>query len=653
MDDLVILHLSDLHITGITPYSKLLDGLLNDISNEVKKFEDHSVVVAVTGDILHQGNPDAVSPALEFFRRLRKILREKFLKIYIVPGNHDKKRTPENKLIVPAYRLLMQQEDKELSEFGGKFYDVFWSHHIDSYSAAKGSGYLELTKRIYEIFGESKDQIDNCRYVDDTYGVDILDVNGKKICFVLLNTAWSCINDTDNRNLVIGKFQLDSIKQQHQIALKELGDEEVVLTVVMGHHPLSAFGGKEEDNLFADMISFEELDADVYLCGHTHDRAIINWSNNRHTINTLVSGIGWPEQRSFSGVGVHTYSQYVFNIDANSADIYVRSTDDGGRFVPDFRIYSSTAARDSQRIVFPIREKRSQTYITLNAADERNPRAYYLTDEFIGHIQQYTSGINRFMYLMGNAMEYEKANIWEDLTPLDNPNLDEEIVYTNDNDVDDLIFNYLYVASEEEDIPDQVLAVFQQNKILLFETLLGLLRQICEKLYEEFVDEECNDCIRFHFRFLSDKNTLTYPCFCSYMGQKHPHSHNDVSEMKYGDLLQKSFENKCSLIYSLNRSLCQKAITDKWKNFITIVPTMSKNTYSRKNWKNKKEYPYLTFAVTISSEKYNWLLYCLDFFEFSKVLDEIIGRYVDKYQINLSDFCKWLRESGIYQKGDE
>lgn len=71
----------------------------------------------------------------------------------------------------------------------------------------------------------------------------------------------------------------------------------------------------------------------AYLCGHTHDRAIINWVNNRHSINTFMTGIGWPENNSGYHIGSHTYSMYVFNLDANSIDIYVRSTDDGGYLI--------------------------------------------------------------------------------------------------------------------------------------------------------------------------------------------------------------------------------------------------------------------------------------------------------------------------------
>lgn len=125
----------------------------------------------------------------------------------------------------------------------------------------------------------------------------------------------------------------------HWLVCRETGDD-IDLTIVIGHHPLGALSGKEEDRIFSEMISFESLDANVYLCGHTHDRTVNNWVNNRHSINTFVTGIGWPESSNASHVGNHTYSMYIFNMNANFIDVYVRSTNDDGTFFPDFRIYT-------------------------------------------------------------------------------------------------------------------------------------------------------------------------------------------------------------------------------------------------------------------------------------------------------------------------
>lgn len=107
MNDLVILHLSDLHIEASTAkYSTLLSKLLNDIEKEIMYVPDNSVVVAVTGDIIHKGDKNAVKNAIIFFKDLYDIIKEKVVSICIVPGNHDKFRTKANEFLIPAYRNM-------------------------------------------------------------------------------------------------------------------------------------------------------------------------------------------------------------------------------------------------------------------------------------------------------------------------------------------------------------------------------------------------------------------------------------------------------------------------------------------------------------------------------------------------------------------
>lgn len=401
MDDIVILHLSDLHIDASSnTYSRLLKGLINDIKKEIVTVPDKSVVITVTGDVLHKGEKKAVPKAIKFFEDLYKVVKDKVVAIYIVPGNHDKFRTEENKFLIPAYRAIGMNAAKK---FNKEFYETFWKYQDETYSDEKGSGYLELTKKIYDIFGV--ENLDNHRYIKDTFGVDVIEVLGKKYCFVLLNTAWSCIDETDTRQLILGKFQIDEIKRQYHDLVDGLSEEGVELTLVLGHHPIGALFGQEEDGIFSEMISFEELNANAYLCGHTHDRTVINWVNNRHSINTFMTGIGWPENNSGYHIGSHTYSMYVFNIEANSIDIYVRSTDDGGTFNPDFRIYTNTVDKSNKKIVFPIKTQKAQTYISLGSGPDRSSKAYYISDEFMEYIREYVLRIGSLRQSVGMMIE--------------------------------------------------------------------------------------------------------------------------------------------------------------------------------------------------------------------------------------------------------
>ena len=80
MNDLTILHLSDLHIDSAgSSYSRLLKKLLIDIKSEISHTKDSSLLVVVTGDILHRGpkysdNQKAFDNATTFFSNLHEPL---------------------------------------------------------------------------------------------------------------------------------------------------------------------------------------------------------------------------------------------------------------------------------------------------------------------------------------------------------------------------------------------------------------------------------------------------------------------------------------------------------------------------------------------------------------------------------------------------
>lgn len=114
MFDLAILHLSDLHIGGEgKSISKPLNSLLADIKTQVQSIPDKKLVIAVTGDTINIGDYRALESAKTFFRKLKDIVGNRVCALYIVPGNHDKTRTPENEFLVTACRKL---SDEQLSK---------------------------------------------------------------------------------------------------------------------------------------------------------------------------------------------------------------------------------------------------------------------------------------------------------------------------------------------------------------------------------------------------------------------------------------------------------------------------------------------------------------------------------------------------------
>lgn len=655
MNDIVILHLSDLHIDSSSPnYSRLLKGLIKDIKREITLVPDKSVVITVTGDIIHKGDKKAVPVAIRFFEDLYQVVKEKVVIIYIVPGNHDKFRTEENKFLIPAYRTIGLSGE---SKFNKEFFKAFWKYQEETYGDDKGSGYLELTKRIYEIFGITN--IENRKYINNTFGVDVVEVLGKKYCFVMLNTGWSCIDEDDTRQLILGEFQIDEIKRQYHNLVDNLLDEGIELTLVLGHHPIGALLGKEEDRIFSEMISFEELNANAYLCGHTHDRTVINWVNNRHSINTFMTGIGWPENNSGYHIGAHTYSMYVFNIDANSIDIYVRSTDDGGDFSPDFRIYTNTEHKSNKKIIFPIKAEKAQTYISLGAGPERSSKAYYISDEFMKYIGEYVLRIGQFRQSAGMMIEGDKNELYDNIQCSDEY---EEIVYGietdgNETSSDEILYNYLFAdiwTEKENEFVDMIInKIFSDCIDIRFNMFLGSLQRLCQKLQKILLYDKLQngDIVRIHFRYLADRNSFLYLKLCVSFPEQIDPTDYDLSQIKYGDLIDAAYKTGKGLIYSVNKDFCSSKLKDKWTNFLTVVPLFDGNNYKRNySESSHRDYPYITFGVTVNSDKFNPVLYCMDYFSINVMLEEIINTYIHIFKIDINKFCSWVQRE--LEKGD-
>lgn len=654
MNDLSILHLSDLHIDGEKEgYSRVLCELLNDVQDQVIHIADQSLVVVVTGDVINRGtrksdNRKAYDNAINFFTDLHGRIQDKVVAIYFVPGNHDKYRGECEKFLVPAYRAINNnfigapKENKP--QYDDSFFKNFWDIHLRSYKEKTGTGYIELVKEVNRIFGLSENDINSRSYFKNTFGVDTITVLGKRYCFVLLNTAWSCIDDIDNRNIIVGDFQVKRIISEfHSKVKRHNKTNSVDLTIVLGHHPLGSLVGEEEDRLFSEMVGFEGLDANVYLCGHTHDRTVNNWVNNRHSINTFVTGVGWPEDEKSVHVKDHTYSIYVFNLDANSIDVYVRSTKDNGRFSNDFKFYGETTNRIKHKLVFPIRDQKAQTYIPLKVGEDRSSKAYYLSESFLNRIKEYFSKMESFRASIDLAIEHNKWELYEILT-----SRAKSATLKGD------IYKYFFCDSLglSEESKKKIQPLFSKAKADNLQALLGFFERICEKLSDILLENEykVGDIVRFHFRYLNNRKSFTYSNLCSYIYDNRTQEF-DISEIEYGQLIEKSFTGKCSLIYSVNKEYAPKGIKSRWHNFITVVPLFEGNDFESSKKMSRIHLPFITFGVTTNSSKYDELLYCMDYFDLSNSLSNILTSYLELFQISIDEFCRWL--PSFKEKGED
>lgn len=99
-----------------------------------------------------------------------------------------------------------------------------------------------------------------------------------------------------------------------------------------------------------------------------------------------------------------------------------------------------------------------------------------------------------------------------------------------------------------------------------------------------------------------------------------------MQSLKWGQLLQSSYETKKPLVASINREYCAESYLKnetkekdqkKWIDFLTAVPNAYRNAYlelDRETEQVIKRRPWVTFGITIYKEEYTYLLYLMDFF---------------------------------------
>lgn len=308
-----ILHLSDLHISSSEDNNYQLLR-----KNIIKYIEDHKIkvdIIAFTGDVINRNDKAAFSQAMEFFNELLATCELTVDRLLIVPGNHDMDRN-EN-----IERLLDTEEIKS-----DQYLKTGWK-----YLRMRMDAYTEFMEQL----GIAKE--DNLKY---GFGVKVIKIENKTICFNLLNSAWSNKGNNDYRNLVIGKWQLEH--NRNDIAKVEDRD----ITITMLHHPLSWFTDEEAEMLRDYMCHEDKLKSHILLHGHIHDSKTQAENTPGGGFVSLITGIGYPrlEERKAGQPKICEcrFSVYDIDVDNQTIDNFCLTSTTAGNFVPDTTLYNGS-----------------------------------------------------------------------------------------------------------------------------------------------------------------------------------------------------------------------------------------------------------------------------------------------------------------------
>lgn len=193
-----ILHLSDMHIASNEDSNHKM--LRNNLVNYIKGIGDIDAII-ITGDIVDRYDKKAFSVGKDFVGEILDATGLEKDRVLIVPGNHDMER---------SYAVEKILDESELRK------DGFLSKNA-KYIRPRMEEYVRFINFL-ELGYENDNQYG--------YGIRMIEKGDKKICFNLLNSAWSSKDNSDYKHLFIGREQLEhnrkKISEQENIDRKSV-----------------------------------------------------------------------------------------------------------------------------------------------------------------------------------------------------------------------------------------------------------------------------------------------------------------------------------------------------------------------------------------------------------------------------------------------
>jgi tetratricopeptide (TPR) repeat protein/predicted phosphodiesterase len=260
------LHLSDFHVSAYGSYDR--DVVLRALVASIAKLREtghRPDLIFATGDIAAQGKPDEYELAGKLLDDLLDAAGLERRHLFLIPGNHDVDR---DKGIGLARSLSSREES-------------------DAYFDPNGSiPHLALKQWAFrEWYEDFFDGIRECP--ESSCGpVEQVEVDGKRIAILPVNSALFCQDDTDHAKLWVGRRALDN-------ALADLRRAEADLRIGLIHHPLDWLADGERSNIRATLID----SVDFLLRGHLHDTEIEQVVHRHGNMLMMAAGAAYQTRR--------------------------------------------------------------------------------------------------------------------------------------------------------------------------------------------------------------------------------------------------------------------------------------------------------------------------------------------------------------------
>jgi len=711
-------------------------NLIEDVKRRTEKKKN--IILVVTGDIIDKGQygnsrSGGKRTAIDFFRRLNDALTDtityettagmqkrwksrRVVDVQIVAGNHDKDLSDKYAVdISERYQHQPFDGDRAQWEFEKPYFESF----------------IALTNEIYNVFGLKKEITRGCnsrkqyscklssqpKSISDTFGVEFIEVpclgiqtdkfNSKPsenlpnsccsrcrqknepdkrpdvtLAFIRLNTAFISNGKPEHHLMSLGRHQLKSLCDEYQEQYSKRSDRsEHIITICLAHHPMLFLKPHEEDKLREYLLDKDYLNADFYVCGHTHERMVSSLSSKGRTVGTLVTGIGWGHEVTETENEVraaqkdtHSYSIYTFNEEKNILSTKMLKTNTSGEFEDDTSYYTTRTQQRLNKISSPLYLS-DYPFIELNGQEDA-VNELFVDRQILGQIREMYDNKAKFIDAIENALKRIVLQLCRDHmdTPRHLDETREEMVRAIQNFTLDQLNSGSYshflfspqidkIIESIIDSKNKVLANTGKDSVYQFAIFKSFLESLATIFIDVFEGAFTNDVVRLIIRHHDGTVNNEYVPFFEIPLPESPEQMVN-RRYKWGNLKQKyitaeAFESKSSKIFTLNKDLVDFPVKN-WEDFIVMVPDVDVLKYTRREANTKAvTFPVLSFVFSVrldenaiadrsllerkvAFKELSNKLYLLEYIKIYEAIELSIDKFLQLIKIEGNEFVDYL-----------
>ena len=350
MEGLTWLHLSDWH-QGSKEFDRQVvgDALIEDLKKRAAISPDLAKIdfIVFSGDLAYHGKSEEYKVAKgEFLERLLEATGLGPDRLFIVPGNHDLDMD-DFKFLPPAL-LKPLISDSEVQEW---------------IVEERQRGIVLQPFNAFAKFITEQTKQKN----PDFSNISRLEIEGKKIALLGINSAWMCGRNVDTNGKVNDKgYALIGEPQIHQ-SLKDISDADIKIAIL--HHPFEWLNEFDRRHIEERLIN----ECDFILNGHQHTPDAKQISRNNGFYVHISTGASYADRISKDPLFINAYNFVHLDCDTKQGTVFLRRWSDrqniwlkdGDTRPPDGMLLFNlaTAPADTLSAPMPIEsEKRKSTH---------------------------------------------------------------------------------------------------------------------------------------------------------------------------------------------------------------------------------------------------------------------------------------------------